>query len=136
MLGGDKTLTTTLRGLKSAVLYAEVAKGSREQGLGDDEIIDLFMKEAKKRQESADLYMQGGNSEKAEAELAEKKVIEKYLPEQLSEEEVAAVVDEIIAQTGATGMQAMGQVIGATKQKLGASADGATIAKLVKEKLV
>jgi len=135
MLAGDKTLTTTLRGLKSAILYVEVAKGSREQGLGDDEIADVLSKEAKKRQESADLFKQGGNSEKAEAELIEKKVIEKYLPEQLSEEQISETVDKVIADTGVSGMQAMGQVIGTVKQQLGASADGAVIARLVKERL-
>jgi uncharacterized protein len=75
MLGGDKVLTTTLRGLKSAILYAEVASNQREAGLPDNEIVNLLGKEAKKRQESADLYRQGGNNEKAEAELAEKSVI-------------------------------------------------------------
>ncbi len=135
MLSGDKTLTTTLRGLKSAILYVEVAKGSRDDGLSDDEIIQTLGKEAKKRQESADLYTQGGNQEKAEAELAEKKAIEQYLPAQIGEDEIATLVDEAIASTGASGMQAMGQVIGAVKQKAGASADGAIIARLVKEKL-
>jgi uncharacterized protein YqeY len=95
----------------------------------------LLAKEAKKRQESADLYVQGGNQEKAEAELEEKKVIEKYLPEQLSEEEVAKLVDEAIAQTGANSLAQMGQVIGMVKGKVGAAADGALIARLVKEKL-
>ena len=135
MLGGDKVLTTTLRGLKSAILYAEVAKGNREVGLSDDEIIQLFTKEAKKRQESADLYVQGGNQEKAAAELEEKKVIEKYLPEQLSEDEIKAAIETVITETGASGMQAMGQVIGAVKAKLGAAADGSVIARLVKERL-
>ncbi len=135
MLAGDKTLTTTLRGLKSAVLNVEIAKGSREQGLSDEEVVALFQKEAKKRQESADLYKQGGNNERAEAELIEKTVIEKYLPAQMGEDEIVNAVDKVIAQTGAQGMQAMGQVIGQVKQQLGASADGSVIARIVKEKL-
>ncbi len=135
MLGGDKVLTTTLRGLKSAILYVEVAKNKRDEGLGDDEIIEVLSKEAKKRQESADLYVQGGNQEKAELELTEKTVIEKYLPAQLSEEDIQTVVDKVITETGAAGMQAMGQVIGAVKGQLGASADGSVIARLVKERL-
>jgi uncharacterized protein YqeY len=135
MLAGEKTLVTTLRGVKSVILNEEVAKGVRDSGLPDDEVTALLAKEAKKRQESADLYVQGGNQEKAEAELEEKKVIEKYLPEQLSEEEVAKLVDEAIAQTGANSLAQMGQVIGMVKGKVGAAADGALIARLVKEKL-
>lgn len=135
MLAGDKPLVSTLRGLKSAILYVEVAKGVREQGLDDEGIMEVLSKEAKKRQESADLYEQGGSSEKAEAELTEKAVIEKYLPAQLSEAEVLAAVQAVIAETAATGPQQMGQVIGAVKQRLGQAADGALIARLTKEQL-
>ena len=135
LLAGDKVLATTLRGLKSVILYAEVAKGSRDEGLGDEEIIGLFSKEAKKRQESADLYAKGGNDEKAAAELAEKKVIESYLPAQLSDEDIIKVVKEAIAEFGASDTSAMGQVIGAVKQKTAGQADGGRIAQLVKEHL-
>jgi uncharacterized protein YqeY len=135
MLGGDKTLANMLRGLKSAILYVEVAKGSRESGLSDAETIEVLSKEAKKRQESIDLYKQGGNEERAAAELAEKQAIEQYLPPQLSEEELAGIIDRAIQDTGAQGMQAMGQVIGAVKQQTAGQADGATIARLVKERL-
>jgi uncharacterized protein YqeY len=135
LLGGNKVLATTLRGLKSAILYVEVAKGLREQGLPDDEIITLLAKEAKKRQESADLYKQGGSEDRAANELEEKKVIEQYLPQQLSDEELRKIINEIAEQVSATGPQAMGQVIGGVKQKVGAQADGARIAALVKERL-
>jgi uncharacterized protein len=135
LLAGDKVLATTLRGLKSVILYAEVAKGVREQGLPDEEIVALFAKEAKKRQESADLYTQGNNPEKAGAELAEKRVIEAYLPRQLSDEELSALVDEVITGLDVSGAAAMGQVIGGVKQKVGGQADGARIAQLVKQRL-
>lgn len=135
MLAGDKTLVTTLRGLKAVILNAEVAEGLREEGLGDDKIIALFQKESKKRQESADLYIQGGSQDKAQAELDEKAVIEKYLPAQMSEDELKVLVEDAVTTTGATGMQQMGQVIGAVKAKAGAAADGSIIAKLVKERL-
>ena len=135
LLGGDKVLATTLRGLKSAILYAEVAQGIRDTGLPDDEIIPLFAKEAKKRQESADLYKQGGNEEKAAAELAEKKVIEAYLPTQLTDEELGAAIDGVIAGLEASGPQAMGQVIGVVKKTVGSQADGSRIAQMVKERL-
>lgn len=135
LLSGDKSTATTLRGLKSALLYAKVAANKRDEGLSDDEVIGILSKEAKKRQESADLYKQGGSPERAEAELTEKALIEKYLPAQVSEDEIAAAIDEIIKQTGAEGPKAMGQVIGAAKAKFGASADGSVIARLAKERL-
>ena len=135
LLAGDKVLATTLRGLKSVILYAEVAAGKRDPGLGDDEIVTLLAKEAKKRQESAELYVRGGSQERADKELAEKAIIESYLPEQLSDEELGTLVDEAVAATGATEAKDMGKVIGAVKAKAGNSADGAKIAQLVKERL-
>lgn len=135
MLAGDKTLAMTLRGLKSTILYAEVAEGKRDTGLENDAIVNLFQKELKKRQESADLYVQGGNQEKADAELAEKKVISQYLPEQIGDEELVALVEEAITQCGAQSMQQMGQVIGLVKAKAGATVDGARLASVVKERL-
>ena len=136
LLAGEKDKATTLRGLKSVLLYAKVELGKRDSGLSDDEIMTLLAKEAKKRQESADLYVQGGAQERADHELTEKAIIEAYLPVQATEAEIAAAVDETIKQLGASGPQAMGQVIGAVKAKLGASADGAVIARLTKEKLL
>lgn len=135
MLNGDAARLECLRGLKSVILYAEVAAGKRDEGLDDEAIQTLFAKEAKKRQESADLYVQGGSQERADKELAEKAIIEEYLPEQMSEEDIAKIVDGVIAVTGATDAKAMGQVIGGVKQRVGNTADGALIAKIVKEKL-
>src|SRR5215469_9173473 len=109
LLAGDKERALTLRSLKSAILYVEVAKGARETGLPEDELIAILSKEAKKRQESADLYKQGGSEDRAAKELAEKTIIEGYLPKQLSDDELLALVDKAIAQTNASGMQAMGQ---------------------------
>jgi uncharacterized protein len=132
MLSGDKELTTTLRGLKAAILTVEIAKGIRETGLPDAEIIELFGKEAKKRQESAELFGQGGNEEKAAAELAEKKVIEQYLPAQLSDEELNKVVDQVAEELGGLSQPQMGQAIGKIKAIVGASVDGGRIAAAVK----
>lgn len=136
MLAGDKVLVTTLRGLKSAILYAEVATGDRDKGLPEATVIDLLAKEAKKRQESADLYTQGNNSEKAAAELTEKAVIQHYLPAQLDDTALREIIDTVIAEQGATGQQAMGQVIASVKQKTAGTADGGRIAALVKSRLV
>lgn len=135
MLAGDSLRLETLRGLKSVILYAEVAAGKREEGLTDDEILALFSKEAKKRQESAELYVQGSAQEKADKELAEKAIIEAYLPAQLSEVELAAIIDEVLNEVKPAGLQQMGQVMGQVKSKVGNTADGSLIAKLVKEKL-
>jgi uncharacterized protein YqeY len=136
LLGGDSLRVETLRGLKSVILYADVAAKKRDDGgISDDEILGLFAKEVKKRQESADLYVQGGSQERADKELTEKTIIESYLPAQLSEAELGAIIDSVIAEQGAEGMQAMGRVIGAVKAKAGNTADGSMIAKLVKERL-
>lgn len=135
LLQGDKVKATVLRGLKSAVGYAEVASGKRDSGLEDKEIIALFQKEAKKRQESADLYLKAGDKERASQELAEKEIIEVYLPAQLSEAEIADHVDSVIAELGATDQKMMGQVIAAVKARTDGAADGAIIAKITKERL-
>lgn len=136
MLSGDSLRVETLRGLKTAILYADVAARKRESGgIADDEVLGLFAKEAKKRQESADLYVQGGSPERADKELAEKAIIETYLPEQMSDEELGKLIDEAIAATGAESAKDMGKVIGAVKAKAGTSADGATVARLVGERL-
>lgn len=135
MLARDEFVTTTLRGLKAAILNEEVAKGERETGLGDEAIEQLVAREAKKRDEAARLFEQGGNQASADKERAEKELLGKYLPEQLSEDEVAQLVDDVISEVKPEGMKDMGRVIGAVKAKAGNTADGALVAKLVKEKL-
>lgn len=133
MLAGDKDRVLTLRTLKSVLLSAKVAAGTRDSVMPDADVIAIFSKEAKKRQESADLYKQGGNDAKADDELAEKAIIETYLPKQLSESEITVIIDDVIAAMGDSA--AMGPVIGQVKAKTNGAADGAVIAKLVKEKL-
>jgi len=136
MLAGQQQRVMTLRGLKSSLLYAKVAnKSDRDEAMPDDELIALLAREAKKRQESADLYFQGGSNDKANAELQEKAIIDEYLPAQLDEEAVGQLIDAAIAETGASSAAQMGQVIGRVKQQAGATADGALIARIVKEKL-
>lgn len=135
LLSGDRFKTDVLRGLKAVVLNEEVAKGVRETGLEEAVIEQLFAREVKKRAESATLYDQAQRPELSENERAEAKVIEVYLPEQVSEADIAAAVAETIAQLGVSGPQAMGQVIGAVKGKFGNSADGSLIARIVKEQL-
>jgi uncharacterized protein YqeY len=135
MLAGDATKVTTLRGLKSAILNVKVADGTRNTVMPDEQVVALFSKEAKKRQESADLYVQGGNNERAEAELAEKALIETYLPAQIDQEALQKIVDETATELGMSDMKGMGPVIAAVKAKTAGAADGGVIARLVKERL-
>lgn len=135
LLAGDKVLTTTLRGIKASILNTEIAENKREAGLSDEEVTNILVKEAKKRQESADLYTQGGNMEKAAAETAEKLVIEKYLPAQMDDEALKNLVEAAVAETGAASMQDMGKVIGLVKQRAGSTAVSGRIASMVKERL-
>jgi hypothetical protein len=133
LLGGDKFLAEVLRGIKSVILNEEIAKNVRENGLKDAEIEQLLQKEAKKRVESAELFARGGNMESSEKELREKAVLEQYLPQQISDEDLKAAVDQAIADAG-EGAQ-MGQIIGAVKAKVGNTADGGRIAAEVKKHL-
>ena len=135
LLAGDKPKAETLRGIKSALLNEMISQGVRDTGLSDEQVQKILARESKKRQEAADLYKQGGAEERAGAELAEKAVIDAYLPEQLEEEEVAKIVDEEIAKAGQPTMQDMGPIIGAVRGRTGGQADGSLIARLVKEKL-
>ncbi len=135
MLSGDKLKAETLRGLKSAILNETIAQGAKDSGLSDEQIQKVLGREAKKRQEAADLYARGGSAERAEAELAEKAIIDSYLPEQVDDSVIVAAVSEEIAKLDSPQLSDMGKVIGAVKAKLGASADGATIARIAKEKL-
>ena len=135
LLGGDRFRADVLRGLKAVVLNEEVAQGKRDEGLDDATIEQLIAREVKKRLDSVQQYTAAARPELAETEAAEAKVLEAYLPEQLSEADIKAMVDETIAALGVSGPQAMGQVIGAVKGKLGNTADGATVARLVKEAL-
>ena len=93
-------------------------------------------KEARKRQESADLYKQGGEEDRAKAELAEKLIIENYLPTQLTESEVTKYVDDAIRQLDKPDQSSLGNVITQVKQQLTGQADGALIARIAKERLI
>ena len=135
LLGGNRFVADTLRGLKAAILNEEVATGRRDGGLDDTEIEGIIAREVKKRGESKALYEQNDRPELAEQEHKEIEVLQAYLPQQLTEDEIQTVINEIIAEVGATDMKAMGQVIGAVKAKCGTAADGATVARLVKTTL-
>ena len=135
MLGGDRFKADVLRGLKAAVLNEEVASGKREAGLDDVSIEQVVAREVKKRGESKALYEQNGRPELADNEQREADVLSLYLPQQLTEEEVQAVVTNVIAELGASGLADMGKVIGAVKARVGNTASGAMVADIVKKSL-
>ena len=135
LLSGDRFSASVIRDFKAAVLNEEVAQKKRDVGLADEEIEKILIREVKKRAESAAIYDGAERPELAQQERAESKVLEAYLPEQTSETDIKVAVDEAIVSTGATSPAQMGQVIGAVKSQLGNSADGGTIARLVKEAL-
>ena len=135
MLARDSLTLDTLNGVKTAITYEEVAQKIRDTGLDDPAIEALIVRESKKRDEAAELFDRGGNHEAAEKERAEKEILKKYLPQQLSEAEIKALVTEAITQTGATEVKDMGRVIGAVKAKAGNAADGGLVAKLAREAL-
>ena len=132
-LAGDTFKLTTLRGIKATLLNVKVATGKRDSGLTDEEVLPRCKADA--RLQHSDMYKQGDATERAEAELAEKAIIDAYLPAQLGEAEIADMINEVIAATGAQSPADMGKVIGQVKAKAGAAADGAVIARLAKEKL-
>ena len=132
----DDVRSSTLRMVLSAITNAEVAgKAARE--LSDDDVIGVLTTEAKKRREAATAFRDGGRTEMAEKETAEAAVIADYLPEQLTDEEVADIVTSAIAQTGALdeGMRAMGKVMGVVQPQVRGRADGGAVAAEVKRQL-
>lgn len=135
LLGGDRFGVQVLRGLKAAILNEEVAAGKRDEGLDDTTIEQVVAREIKKRNESAALYEQNDRAEMAADERKEAEILSAYLPAQLSDDELKVIIDEAIKKVGPNGPGDMGKVIGAVKARVGTSADGATIARLVKQAL-
>lgn len=135
MLARDTVRVQTLQGLKAAILNEEVAKKIRDTGLGDEQIEQLVTREVKKRDEAAEMFEKGGNMASAEKERVEKEILKVYLPEQMSEEDLKEVIVAVIDEVKPNGPKDMGRVIGAVKSRVGNSADGALVAKLVKESL-
>ena len=135
LLGGHRFEGDTLRNLKAAILNEEVAQGKRDEGIDDAEVKKIIAREIKKRRESIKLYEENNRPELAEPEKEEIAVLEKYLPQMMSEADITTLVDSVIAGMGDVSMAQMGQVIGAVKAKAGNAADGALVARIVKEKL-
>lgn len=123
----------TLRMLQSALKNKEIEVRPNE--LTDQDAITVIKKMVKQRHEAAEQYTNAGRPELAEKEQAETKFLEVYLPEQMSEEQIVAIVDEVIAATGASSMKDMGAVMKEVQAKTAGSADGKLVSQVVKAKL-
>jgi hypothetical protein len=134
MKARDELLTATLRMVLSAVTTEEVA-GKSARTLTDDEVVKVITREAKKRRESAEAFDAAGRTELADRERAEHGILETYLPAQLSDDELAGLVRDAITQTGASGPQAMGQVMKAVQPVVAGRAEGGRIAAEVRRQL-
>ena len=131
MLAKDKDALLPLRAIKSAILLAETEKGAAEELTLDAEM-KLLAKAAKQRKESAEVFATKNRADLAEKELAELAIIEKYLPKQLSEEELTLKLKEIIERLGVTSPAEMGKVMGVASKELAGTADGKTISTTIK----
>ena len=134
MLARETVRLQALRGIKKEFLEAKTAPGS-DGNLSDETATKILVKMAKQRRESARIYQEQNRPELAETELAEVAVIEEYLPKALTEEELTAELEKIIAQVGAAGPQDMGRVMGTATKALAGRADGRAISAKVKELL-
>lgn len=130
----DQVRMRTIRMALTSITNEEVA-GNEARELSDDEIMKVLTREAKKRREAADAFSAAGRTEQAEAERAEGKILATYLPAQLNDEELAELVAAAIAETGATGMPAMGQVMKLVTPRVAGRADGARVAAEVRRRL-
>ena len=131
MKARDKVRLETLRNIKKVFLGAKTAPGANDT-LEDDAALKIIAKLAKQGKETAVTYTQAGRQDLADAELAQVAVIEGYLPKQLSEEEITAIVKTIIAEIGATSMKEMGKVMGIANKQMAGKADGRVISGIVK----
>lgn len=130
MLAKEKDKLVALRAIKSALLLAKTEKGSAE--LSDEAELKLLQKLVKQRKESAEIYQQQGRNDLADKELDEAKIIENYLPEPMSDEELTGLIKGIIDDVGASTMADMGKVMGIANKKLAGKAEGKAIAEKVK----
>jgi uncharacterized protein YqeY len=134
MKARDEVRTRTLRMALTSVTNEEVA-GNSARDLTDDEVLKLLAREAKRRREAAEAFAKAGREDQAAAERAEDEVLAEYLPKQLDDAEVAAIVAEVISETGASGMSAMGQVMKVVTPRVSGRAEGGRVAAEVRRAL-
>ncbi|MGB3237529.1 MAG: GatB/YqeY domain-containing protein [Geitlerinemataceae cyanobacterium] len=136
MKSKDKIRLETVRSIKKIILEKESSiRGEGRESLTEAEEMEVLMQQAKQRRDSIDQYVTAGREDLADKERQELTIIEEYLPKQLTEEEVGAIVDEIIANVGATSPKDMGKVMGPAMQRLKGQADGKLVQQVVKAKL-
>ncbi len=136
MKAKDKVRLETVRSIKKVILEKEsTLRAQGQEALTETQEIEVLSQLAKQRRDSIEQYHQAGRDDLAEQEAQELAILEEYLPKQLSDEEVAAVIDEMIATVGATSAKDMGKVMGPVMQKLKGRAEGQKIQAMVKEKL-
>jgi len=133
----DETSVSTLRLIVAALKDRDIAARSKgnQDGIGDDDILGLLQSMVKQRRESIDLYEKGGRVELAQKEAEEIAVIERFLPAQMADGEMAAAIAEVVQETGAESIKDMGKVMGALKQRYTGSMDFSKASQMVKEKL-
>lgn len=134
MLAKDKDSLEALRAVKSAILLAQTEKGANDQ-LTEDAEVKLLQKLVKQRRESAEIFTTQGRDDLAKVEAAQADVIERYLPAQMSREELTEAVKAIVAQVGAAGPQDMGKVMGVASKQLAGKADNKIVSEIVKQLL-
>ena len=135
MKSKDTVALQALRAVKSVILLAKTENGAASE-LSEDQEMKILQKQVKQRKDSAAVFLEQGRQDLADPELAEAAIIEQFLPEALSEEEVEKIVIAAIQKTGASGMKDMGKVMGMVSKELAGQADGKTISTLVKKNLV
>jgi uncharacterized protein YqeY len=135
MRAKDTVALESLRAIKSALLLAQTETGPGTE-LSEEDEVKLIQKLVKQRKDSAAIYKEQGRKDLAEPELAQASIIEKFLPEQLTEEEIEKVVVRTIDTVGASGMKDMGKIMGIVSQELAGKADGKTISTIVKKNLM
>jgi len=148
IIGKKELEVLVLRQLLAAVLNKEkekrykISKGKpglkepdleKESQISDEEILDVIVSEAKKRRESIELFEKGGRKDLSEKEAKEKEILEKYLPEQLDEEEIKKIAQEAVAKVGATQIKDMGKVMAELMPKIKGKAEGGLVSKIIKE---
>ncbi len=135
MFAKDELKTSVLRMLLSAITYYEINKGGAGYEATDEDVLSVIQTQIKQRRDSIEQFEKGGRPELAEKEKKELELLQVYMPAQMSEDEIKALVKEAISQTGAATMQDMGKVMGALMPKTKGKADGSLVSKIVKEEL-
>jgi uncharacterized protein len=135
MLAQDTVRTSVIRMLKSAIGYYEIQKGGAGYTANDEDVLAVVQKEAKQRRDSIEEFKKAGRQELAEKEQKELEILQKYLPEQLSEQALTVLITQTIKELGVTSIQDMGKVMAALMPKVKGKADGGSVSKIVKESL-